>query len=95
MTAHEDLVRAAAEALDAHYIRQHWDGYACSCGEASGTEAKVRRHIAEAAAALVEPLLRRQIAAEIRRQEPAYPNKYDGRWLIGREHAARIVEGTP
>jgi hypothetical protein len=43
--------------------------------------------------AKVEAHVRKSIAKEIRRMRPAWSQTYDGKWLVGREMAARIAEG--
>jgi hypothetical protein len=89
----DEAVKAAAEAHDAHYIRQHWDGYACSCGEVSGTEVRVRRHIAEAAVTAawphIETAVRAQIAADIRAEAARRVTEYVYDGLMD---AARIAD---
>jgi hypothetical protein len=52
-----DAVKAAAEALAAHYA----SGYFCRCGAEVNS---VAEHMAEAAVAAAEPIIRAAIAAE-------------------------------
>lgn len=60
----DEAVTAAAEALDIHYIRQHWDDYGCSCG-VTGTEPEVRQHIAEVAVVAARPVIEREVRAKV------------------------------
>ncbi len=90
----EDAVRAVAEALLDHYA----SGYFCRCGAEVNS---VAEHMAEAAVAAAEPIIRAAIAAEIRAQRCDFDHA-DAMAVslcaangLGLDAAARIAEGTP
>lgn len=96
MTPNPDAVKAAAEALFARifYAAPGWE-------EGNADEHALATGYAEAAVAAAEPILRRQIAAEIRaladsvRANPSGVIDLDRYFESAYRYAARIAEGTP
>lgn len=101
----EQIVEAGAEQVEAHALVENWgdDGVVfvgCNCGQwfgkaLEGGWSRATQHVAQSALTAMLPLIRKQLADEVRGMADVHPPGYFATrpsGLIDRDRAARLIE---